>query len=257
MKQYPEEKRKNLAKRDVDDFIQFFGEIKGEPMKSLQRMLTPPKGFQKNRKLKQETLNYFYKQFISNLKREKEISNLNSDVWNKFRDVFMWWVKSKPELFKILSDFENEDDFDTDNESFVEPNSPRDVKCFDTLIHANLIKKIDQETIRCFYDYGYFNIDKDIENLISNAFTRKEIEQMQQLETLPNKFGDRPRPKGRGFRKSYAKAFVEFRSELCASTEQPTILPSHTIGLTTPKPKEATPSLRMLIAALWSLSRYV
>ena len=188
MKQYPEEKRKNLAKRDVDDFIQFFGEIKGEPMKSLQRMLTPPKGFQKNRKLKQETLNYFYKQFISNLKREKEISNLNSDVWNKFRDVFMWWVKSKPELFKILSDFENEDDFDTDNESFVEPNSPRDVKCFDTLIHANLIKKIDQETIRCFYDYGYFNIDKDIENLISNAFTRKEIEQMQQLETLPNKF---------------------------------------------------------------------
>ena len=43
-----------------------------------------------------------------------------------------------------------------------------------------------------------------------------------------------------GFRKSYAKAFVECRSELDASTEMPTILPSKTIGLMSPNPKEAT-----------------
>ena len=97
-----------------------------------------------------------------------------------------------------------------------------------------------------------------------NPFNKISTEAHQRIQTIISGLGtadrdpsDRPRPKGRGFRKSYAKAFVEFRSELCASTEQPTILPSHTIGLTTPKPKEATPSLRMLIAALWSLSRYV
>ena len=59
--------------------------------------------------------------------------------------------------------------------------------------------------------------------------------------------GDRPKPKDLGnLRKVYAKAFVDFRSELDASTEVPTILPSKTIGLMSPKPKEATPSLRML-----------
>ena len=37
----------------------------------------------------------------------------------------------------------------------------------------------------------------------------------------------------------------------------PRILLNKTIGLTSPNPKEATPSLRMLIAALWSRSRCV
>ena len=69
--------------------------------------------------------------------------------------------------------------------------------------------------------------------------------------------GDRPPLKHGGFRKSYAKAFVDFRSELDASTEMPTILPSKTIGLMSPKPKEATPSLKMFIAAFWSRSRCV
>ena len=68
---------------------------------------------------------------------------------------------------------------------------------------------------------------------------------------------DRPPAKAWGFRKSYAKAIVEFRSELDASTEVPTILPSKTIGLTAPNPKEATPSLRMFSAAFWSRSKWV
>ena len=72
---------------------------------------------------------------------------------------------------------------------------------------------------------------------------------MPLLTVIPNLKSDRPRPERRGFRKSYAKAFVECRSRLVASTEVPTILPSKMIGLTPPNPKEATPSLRMFIAA--------
>ena len=63
--------------------------------------------------------------------------------------------------------------------------------------------------------------------------------------------------KHRGFCKCYAEALVDFRSGWSDSTEMPTILLNKTIGLMTPKPKEATPSLRMLIAAFWSRSRCV
>ena len=64
----------------------------------------------------------------------------------------------------------------------------------------------------------------------------------QKLFLFSKHAGDRPPAKAWGFRKSYTKAFVECRSELDASTEMPTILPSKTIGLTAPNPKEATPS---------------
>ena len=190
MKQYPEEKRKNLSKRDVDDFVQFFGEIKSESKRLLQQMLTPRKGFSKKKKLKQETLNFIYNQFISRLKRENEISNPNSDVWNKYGKIFVWWVNSKPELSKILTDFKNEEDFNDDNKCVVDPNSPLDVKCFHTLLDASLDHKIDQETILHFYEYGYFNEDKQIEDLIDKALPRKEIQRRQRIAELPDEFDE-------------------------------------------------------------------
>ena len=190
MKQYPEEKRKNLSKRDVDDFVQFFGEIKGESKLLLQQMLTPRKGFRKKKKLKQGTLNYIFNQFVSNLKRENEISNPNSDVWNKFGKIFVWWVNSKQELSKILTNIKNEEDFNDDNKCIVDPNSPLDVKCFHTLLDASLDHKIDQETILCFYEYGYFNEDKQIEDLIDKALPRKEIQRRQRIAELPGEFDE-------------------------------------------------------------------
>ena len=191
MKQYPEEKRKILAERSInnaDDFVIFFGEIKGTDASSLQKMITPPKGFPKNKKLKPKIRHFLFKRFISKLKGEKEISNPNSVVWDQFKQIFRWWVKSQPELFKIIENFKNDTDFDEKNkECIVDPNSELDVKCFKVLLEANQNHRINQETIRRFYQYGYFVKDEQIEELINNALTQKEIKHNKRLSELPEK----------------------------------------------------------------------
>lgn len=189
MKPYPEEKRETLAERsinDVDDFIILFEEIKGTDASSLEKMVTPPKGFPKNRKLKPKARRPLFRQFISKLKRET--SDANSVVWNQFGQIFRWWVKSQPELFKIIEDFKNDADFnEKSNECTVDPNSELDVRCFKVLLEANRNYQINQETIQRFYQYGYFLKDKQIEDLINNALTQEEIEHKQRLEELPGK----------------------------------------------------------------------
>ena len=191
MKPYPEEKREILVERsinDVDDFVIFFEEIKGTDALSLQKMVTPPKGFPKNKKLKLKTRHFLFKRFISKLKENREASNPNPVVWNQFKQIFSWWVKSQPEFFEIIKDFKNDADFDEkSNECIVDPNSELDVRCFKVLLEANRDHQINQETIRRFYQYGYFLEDKQIEALIDNALTQKEIEHKQRLAELPDK----------------------------------------------------------------------
>ena len=191
MKQYPEEKRKILANRsikDTDDFVKFLEEIKGRDASSLQRMLTPPKGFPKNQKLKTKTRHYLFKRFISKLKEEKEASNPGSDVWNQFEQIFRWWFKSQTEIFKILEDFKNDEDFDHDNKRVAEPNSDLDLKCFEILLEASRKLQINQETIQRFYQYGYFVKDENIEDIINKALTQEEIEHKKRIAELPDKF---------------------------------------------------------------------
>ncbi len=191
MKSYPEEKRKILAERsinDVDDFVIFFEEIKGTDALSLQKMVTPPKGFPKNKKLKPKIRHFLFTQFISKLKGEREISDSNSVIWNQFGQIFRWWVKSQPEFFKIIEDFKNDADFDEkSNECVADPNSELDVRCFKVLLEANQNHQINQKTIRRFYQYGYFVEDKQIEDLINNALTQEEIEHNKRLSELPDK----------------------------------------------------------------------
>lgn len=188
MKPYPEEKRKMLAERsinDVDDFVIFFEEIKGTDASLVQRMVTPPKGFPKNKKLKLKTRRFLFKRFISKLKA----SAPNSVVWSQFEQIFGWWVRSQPELFKTIEDFKNDADFnEKGNECIVDPNSELDVGCFKVLSEANRNHEINQEIIRRFYQYGYFVKDEKIEDLINSALTQEEIEHNQRLLELPDKF---------------------------------------------------------------------
>ncbi len=189
IKQYPEEKRKILAEhstKNIDDFVKFLEEIKGIEASYLQKMLTPPKGFPKNKKLKTETRHYLFKQFISKLVGEKDFSNPDSDVWNKFGQIFRWWVKSQSELFKILEDFKNDEDFE-ENDKSVEPNSVLDIKCFEILLKANRKLQINQEIIRRFYQFGYFLKDEQIEDLIDNALTQEDIDHKWRIKELPDK----------------------------------------------------------------------
>ena len=190
MKQYPEKKRQILAKHsvdDVDDFVKFLEEIKGKSAGSLQQMLTPSKGgYRKKGKLKREVRHSIFKQFITKLKAEKGISNLNSDVWKQFEKIFMLWVQSHPGLFEILEDFKNEEDFNKDTEHITDSNSKLDIQCFKTLLEASHNNQIDQETIQRFYEYGYFLPSDEIESRIGRSRPRAEIERQQQLEGLPN-----------------------------------------------------------------------
>lgn len=192
MKQYPEEKRKELVEhsiKDIDDFVKYLEEIKGEDKSSLQRMLTPPRGFPKNQKLKTKTRHFLFKQFISKLAGEKEISNPDSVVWKQFHQVCIWWYKSQSELFIILEEFKNDSDFE-DNDKSTEPNSDLDFKCFEILLEANRKHQINQEIIQRFYQFGYFLKDEQIEDLIENALTQEEIEQEQRIAELPDKFAE-------------------------------------------------------------------
>ena len=190
MKQYPEKKRQILAKHsvdDVDDFVKFLEEIKGKSAGSLQQMLTPSKGgYRKKGKLKREVRHSIFKQFITKLKAEKGISNLNSDVWKQFEKIFMLWVQSHPGLFEILEDFKNEEDFNKDTEHITDSNSKLDIQCFKTLLEASHNNQIDQETIQRFYEYGYFLPSDEIESRIGRSRPRAEIERQQQLEGLPD-----------------------------------------------------------------------
>ena len=190
MKQYPEKKRQILAKHsvdDVDDFVKFLEEIKGKSTGSLQQMLTPSKGgYRKKGKLKREVRHSIFKQFITKLKAEKGISNLNSDVWKQFEKIFMLWIQSHPGLFEILEDFKNEEDFNKDTEHIADSNSKLDIQCFKTLLEASHNNQIDQETIQRFYEYGYFLPSDEIESLIGRSRPRAEIERQQQLEGLPD-----------------------------------------------------------------------
>ena len=68
----------------------------------------------------------------------------------------------------------------------VSPNSELDSQCFEVLLEASLNNQIDQETIRRFYEYGYFNQCEQIEDRINEARTREEIERRQRMEQLPD-----------------------------------------------------------------------
>ena len=217
IKQYPEEKRKILAEhstKDTDEFVKFLEEIKGVEASYLQKMLTPPRGFPKNKKLRTKTRHYLFKQFISKLAEEKDFSNPDSDVWNKFGQIFRWWVKSQSELFKILEEYKNDEDFE-ENDKSVEPNSVLDIKCFEILLEANRKHQINQETILRFYQFGYFLKDEQIEDLIENALTEKDIEHERKIKELPDKFAKLSQTvEDLDLRVSAAEAANELKQEL-------------------------------------------
>lgn len=185
-KPYPEEKRRDLIKKNKEDFITFLEEVT-EPAgrQFIQQELLPSnvRGFRPGHA--QPTLTV--PRLINDLKREQELTNSDSVIWNKFRDAWKAWVISHHELNQILLEsFDNEIDFDEDHKCIAPPNSELDIQCFKTLLEASHNYQIDQETIRRFYEYGYFLPEDEIEVLIAKAVPRAEIERQQRLAALPD-----------------------------------------------------------------------
>ena len=184
-KPYPEDKRRDIIKKNKEDFILFLEEVTEPAGKQfIQQELLPSnvKGFRPGHA--QPTLTV--PRLINNLKREQELTNSNSVVWNKFKNAWTAWVKSRCDLDELLLNFNNTSDFDENHKCIAPPNSELDIQCFKTLLEASHNYQIDQETIRRFYEYGYFLPEDEIEALIAKAVPRAEIERQQRLAALPD-----------------------------------------------------------------------
>ena len=185
-KPYPEEKRRELIKKNKEDFIAFLKEVtdsEGRQFILQQLLQSQVDGFRRGRAPLMRTV----PMLIRDLKKERELTNSDSVIWNKFKDAWKAWVISHHELNQILLEsFDNEIDFDENHKCIAPPNSELDIQCFKTLLEASRNNQIDQEIIRRFYEYGYFLPSNEIENLIEKAPARAEIERQQWLEALPD-----------------------------------------------------------------------
>ena len=183
-KPYPEDKRRDLIKRSQKNFIAFLAEVtKHDGKQFIEQELLPykVKGFRHGHAPRTRTV----PMLIRELKKEQELTNSESVVWGKFQTAWIAWVKSHDELDKLLLEFNNESDFDENRKCIAPPNSKLDIECFKTLLEASRNYRINQETIRRFYEYGYFLPSEEIEALIENALPKVEINRQQRLAVLP------------------------------------------------------------------------
>lgn len=184
-KPYPEAKRRILLERSAEDFVAFLEEVTDNHGRTFIRNQLLPRivtGFRPGH----APLSLTVPKLISNISDEHELTNPESRIWDLFKNAWICWVSSHQELNEILLEFDNKSDFDENQQCIVPPNSESDVQCFKVLLEASSNNHISQETIRRFYEYGYFNQCDQIEELINQARTSEEIERKQQIEQLPN-----------------------------------------------------------------------
>ena len=183
-KPYPEEKRRILIERSIPDFVAFLKEItEGKQFIQEKLLESQVPGFRKGHAPPTLAI----PRLINDLKKEKELTNSDSVIWDKFKNAWVCWVESHHELNNILHEFVNNTaDFGENHGGIVPPNSELDIQCFKTLLEASRNNQIDRETIRRFYDYGYFLPSDEIEALIEKALPQAEIKRQQQLATLPD-----------------------------------------------------------------------
>ena len=185
-KPYPEAKRRILVERNTRDFIKFLVEIRYEEGKQFIReklLRSHVPGFRPGR----TPLSLTVSRLIVKLKNKQELTKADSDIWNSFTNVWMYWVKSHPELDDILTAFDNKADFDENHECITPPNSELDIECFKLLLEASHNALIHQEMVERFYEYGYFNEDERIQNLVNQVPPCEEIERREHLAVLPDR----------------------------------------------------------------------
>ena len=182
-KPYSEEKRGILIERNAKDFVTFLEEITDKTGKQFIReklLQSQVPGFRKGHAPLTRTV----PMLISRLKKERKFTN--SVIWDMFQTAWTAWVESHRELNKLLLEFDNSSDFDENRQCVAPSNSELDIECFKTLLEASRNNQIDRETIRRFYDYGYFLPSDEIETLIEKALPQAEIKRQQQLAVLPD-----------------------------------------------------------------------
>ena len=185
-KPYPEAKRRILTERSVDDFVTFLKEVTDQTGNQFIReklLQSQVPGFRPGRAPLRRTVPIL----IAKLKSEHELTNCDSPIWDSLTNAWMYWVKSHPELDDALTAFDNGADFDDDPKCIMPPNSELDIECFKFLLESSHDTPIHQEMIRRFYEYGYFNEDERIQNLVNQLLSCEEIERRERLEMLPDR----------------------------------------------------------------------
>ena len=202
-KPYPEAKRRILIELSTAEFIKFLEEVtdqEGRLFIQNQLLQRRVPGFRDGRAPFTRTV----PQLITQLKSEQELANPNSTIWNSFANVWMYWVKSHQELDNTLTAFDNGLDFDENHNCITPPNSELDIECFKFfdvnseldiecfkfLLEASRSIPLHQEMIRRFYEFGYFNEDEHIQNLINQVPPYDEIERREQLEMFRDRVGE-------------------------------------------------------------------
>ena len=184
-KPYPEEKKRILIERSRTDFVAFLDEVTDHEGEAFIRNQLLPRnipGFRGGNAPRSLTV----PRLITRLRNEQELTNSDSPIWNSFKNAWKFWIRSHRELKEILLEFDNKADFDENDACVEPPNSELDIQCFKILLEASSNDKIDQETIQRFYDYGYFNKNEQIQDLINKALPREEIERRQRIKELPD-----------------------------------------------------------------------
>ena len=188
-KPYLEEKRRILTERSAEDFVTFLQEVTDQTGNQFIReklLQNEVRGFRPGRAPLSRTVPIL----IAKLKSEQEFTNRDSPIWDALTNAWMFWVKSHPKLNEILITFDNGADFDENHNCVIPPNSELDIECFQFLLKASHNTWIHREMIRRFYEYGYFNEDERIQNLINQVPSREEIEQKEQLAELCDKVAE-------------------------------------------------------------------
>ena len=188
-KPYPEAKRRIIIRLNRADFVRFVEEVTNQEGRLfIQNQLIQRRvpGFRDGRAPLTRTV----PQLITKLKSESELTNPDSTIWNSFANVWMYWVKSHQELDNALTTFDNGREFDENHNCIMPPNSELDIECFKFLLEASRNTAIHQEVVNRFYEYGYFNEDERIQNLINQMPSCAEIEQREQLAVLPDKVNE-------------------------------------------------------------------
>lgn len=164
-KLYPPEKRLEISQRSIEEIVLFAKEVSPDLRNAFAVKLPSVHGFRRGH---HNELQMRIKNYISRVHR------WNDEEWMLFKDLWVDWIKTHPQLDSLLSEFDNSADFAEDIKG-TPPNSPLDVKCFKYLALESQESMVPRELIKRFYDFGYFQKDSTIEQYIAMAKSAAEL----------------------------------------------------------------------------------
>lgn len=180
-------KKEFILQKEDQEFFDFFNEIERSEYKDFFKQLPQVPGFRPDRRAGIEQR---WHKFVQNLKNPPRNPNELKKAWDTYELAWVSWVHSHHDLNSLLDGFDNDDDFSEEGKPIHKANSDLDIKCFRYILDANHEGKLSKDSIRRFYEFGYFEIDPKIDSLISQAKSDELIEREKLIDQLPVQIKD-------------------------------------------------------------------